>query len=167
MVYTHGAYTDSEKIKIIESNTLKNKWITALELSFCKAFGLTNPSEINTTNLTLKTFEQYTNLLQIIDDDLEPAINIRNRIAHGQWKYVFSSNLKNINNDLTNKLGQENILVLQYRLRLFQALTQIIHDQFLKKIRTSFHGNRQQRVSVHTGASSVSRYSIYFLQFPL
>lgn len=133
LVYTNGAFTDSEKIKIIESRTLKKKWITALNLAFCKAFGLNDPTEINETNLTLKTFEQHSSLLRIIQDDLVSAISIRNKIAHGQWKYAFTNSLKNINNNLTNELGKENILVLQYRLRMFQTLTQIIHDLGVSK----------------------------------
>lgn len=133
LVYTDGAFNDSELLKIMGSKTLEKKWTTALNLAFCNAFGLNDPTEITEKKIAQKIVEQHSSLIRTIEDDLVPAITMRNRIAHGQWKHVFSSNPKNINDDLTRKLEQENILILQYRLRLFEALTQIIHDLAVSK----------------------------------
>ena len=163
LVYTRGAFTDSEKMKIIDSrNSLERKWITALNWAFCNAFGLINPRDINEINLPTQTFEQYSKLLEIIRGDLVPTFSIRNRIAHGQWKYAFTSNLKNINYPFTNKLKKENILVLQYRLRMFKSLAQVIHD--LAVSTSTFQrdfNNNFKKIENHKKNSNQSDYEKY------
>jgi hypothetical protein len=59
--------------------------------------------------------------------------SLRNRIAHGQWKYAFSETVLNTNGNLTRKLGDENILVIQFRLAMFKSLSRIIHDLAVSK----------------------------------
>lgn len=163
LVYTRGAFTDSEKRKILNPRySLKKKWITALKLAICNAFQLSSPRDIRVPNLSTQTLEQYSKLLAIINGDVVPAFSIRNRIAHGQWKYAFTSRLININYDLTNDLKKENILVLQYRLRMFKFLAQIIHDLAVSKItfQRDFEDNLK-KINNQKRNSSQSDYEEY------
>lgn len=129
LVYECGAFTDSEKTRIIKCKKLQTKWTMALNIAFCKAFTVGNPRNITaqtTVPFTAKT--QYAALLHTIKGDLLESSAIRNKIAHGQWQYAFTNNMTKINGKLTSKLRQENILKLQFRLAMFKSLAQIIHD---------------------------------------
>lgn len=133
LVYECGAFSDSEKTKIIKCKELERKWTTALNVAFCRAFNISSPRNINMPTVPFTAQNQYRALLGIIKTDLLESSSIRNRIAHGQWKYAFSENMIKINGKLTSKLGKENILMMQFRLAMFKSLSQIIHDLAVSK----------------------------------
>jgi hypothetical protein len=133
LIYEYGAFSDQHKTKIISCKQLERKWRTALNIAFCKAFAVSNPRKINIPTVPFTAQSQYAALSSIITSDLLDSSSIRNRIAHGQWKYAFSENMTKINGKLTSKLGQENILMIQFRLAMFRSLSQIIHDLAVSK----------------------------------
>jgi hypothetical protein len=133
LVYECGAFSDNDKTKIIKCKELQKKWTTALNIAFCRAFAVSSPKNINKTTVPFTARNQYGALLGIIKTDLLGSSSIRNRIAHGQWKYAFNEDMMGINGALTSKLGEENILMIQFRLAMFKSLGQIIHDLAVSK----------------------------------
>ena len=106
--------------QIIGQRSLNDKWKNSLEIAYRKSFQKPSGTQINDT--------RYSMLLDIIDNQLLPSAQIRNRLAHGQWKFAFTNNLQNINNKLTNKIRDDNILKIQLRYKIFKNLSQLIHD---------------------------------------
>jgi len=133
LVYECGAFSDIDRTKIIRCKELERKWTTALNIAFCRAFAISSPKNINMPTVPFTAQNQYGALLGIIKTDLLDSSSIRNRIAHGQWKYAFTENMMGINGGLTSKLGKENILMIQFRLAMFKSLAQIIHDLAVSK----------------------------------
>lgn len=128
LVYENNAFLDSEKIRIIGCGSLKEKWQTALNVAFCKAYKISNVNKINIATIPYTPRIRYKALLEIINKDLLESYELRNRIAHGQWKYAFNNDLLGLNARLTKKLRRENIVKLQLKLRMFKSLAQIIQD---------------------------------------
>jgi len=126
LIYETDAFSDIEKQKIIQTNSLNNRWEVALTIAFCKAYNIPDHKKIGKANYTPRI--RYYALLDLINDDLLKSYQLRNRIAHGQWKYAFNNDLLDINRDLTGELRQENIVKLQLKLKMFISLAQIIHD---------------------------------------
>lgn len=120
LVYEKNAFNDSEMTQIIGQRSLNDKWKTSLEIAYRKSFHIPNHTQINDT--------RYSMLLDIIDNQLLPSAQIRNRLAHGQWKFAFTNSLQNINPNLTNKIRDDNILQIQLRHKIFKNLSQLIHD---------------------------------------
>ena len=120
LVYEKNAFTGSEMTKIIGQRSLNDKWKKSLEIAYPKSFQKPSGTQINDP--------RYSMLLDIIDNQLLPSAQIRNRLAHGQWKFAFTNNLQNINNILTNKIRDDNILKIQLRYKIFKNLSQLIHD---------------------------------------
>lgn len=134
LIYECGAFSDSEKTKIIASKKLESKWVTALNIAFCKSFGVSGPKKIRSQTIVPFTARsQYEALLLIIKNDLLDSNRIRNKIAHGQWRFAFNEEFTAINGELTKTLTQENILKLQFRLAMFKSLAQIINDLAVPK----------------------------------
>lgn len=133
LVYEVGAFSDAEKASVIGSKGPKGKWKKALDIAFCKAYGMSSIGQIErlTTPYTART--RYLALLAIIGGDLLESSELRNRIAHGQWKHAFNNDLSSLNTQLTGKLRQENIVKLQLRWKMFKSLAQIIHDLAVSK----------------------------------
>lgn len=129
LIYEQNAFTESEIIQILnpslnpkkwKNSSLNDKWKNSLKIAYYRSFQPTNASQINDI--------RYSKLLEIIDNQLLPSAEIRNRLAHGQWKFAFTNDLLRINQDLTNKIIDDNILKIQLRYKIFKDLSQIIHD---------------------------------------
>lgn len=49
------------------------------------------------TDITPRT--RYNMLMELISNDLLASTQVRNRIAHGQWKFAFNNDLRGLNNN--------------------------------------------------------------------
>ena len=132
LVYEQNAFSDSEKNKIIKCDGSKEKWVMALDIAFSKRYNV-SVKKINSVTTPITARTRHKMLLELINDDLLESNQLRNRIAHGQWKYAFNSDLLGINKGLTKALSQENIVKLQLKLRMFKSLAQIIQDLAVSK----------------------------------
>ncbi len=128
----YDAFTDAEKREIIKQASLDQRWRMALNISFSKAYKI-SIKDIDNIAVSFSARTKYAALLEILRSDLLGSSELRNRIAHGQWKYALNSNLLSINTDLTGKLNVENIVKLQLKLKMFKSLAQIIHDLAVSK----------------------------------
>lgn len=160
LVYEPDAFTDEKKLKILSPKlSLEERWKAALNSSFCKAFSIKDYRKIVTSpNVQFGARKQYEALNERIEKDLLPSYEVRNRVAHGQWIYAFTTDLLNINEDLMRDINTENILVLQFRLALFKSLAQIIHDLAVSKktFERDFNDNYKKIEAQLANAKNVS-----------
>lgn len=127
LIYENNAFSNAEIDKILSSSTLEFKWQNALDIAISKAYNLNNTQNISSKLGTTPRF-RYEEMSNLIKLDLLPSIELRNRIAHGQWKIAFQSDLKSISTKLTGQLRLENIVALQLKKKLLVGLAQTIHD---------------------------------------
>lgn len=142
LVNEQSGFTDEEK-KFIEVThlSLQQKWENALKISICKAYGinyLTSNDKLISDNIVEANLSndikvKFNELKNIINNDLVPSINIRNKIAHGQWKHPIANDFKSVNIELENEFCNENIIRFSYRINVFEKLSQIIHDLCVSK----------------------------------
>jgi len=141
-----GAYIENRLNKIIfENSTYKDiqiesisqnsesiiiKWNKIIEISFIKNYNL---SDINILKNDIKIYKQYELMIEIIKDYISPLMELRNKIAHGQWIYPIS-NTNKLNSNLQNRLNSENILSLQFKLSLVKVICNIINDLVVSPI---------------------------------
>jgi hypothetical protein len=127
IVYEKHAYTNPEKSRILVAGNARDRWVTALKIALSKAYK-TPEKNIDDISTPFTERTRYTTLLKWINEDLLNSIQLRNRIAHGQWVYAFTEELTDFQDDLTAKLHQENIVQFQLKYKMFVSLAQIIND---------------------------------------
>lgn len=157
LTHEQCAFTQGEIDQIESSPTLKDKWLSALNISICKAYNIniTNDQSVISGKLDFTPRSKYEGLKGLIQNDLLESISLRNRIAHGQWWIAFSTDLKKISEKTTEKLHKENIVNLQLQLKLFAGLAQIIHDlavspaTFERDFDINYKKIEQQRNNLH------------------
>ena len=112
VIYEHNAFTISEIGTILDASTLQDKWVIALNFAMCKAYGIpiSNESEVIKSRIPFTSRVRYLELLRIIKDIFTKSIEVRNRLAHGQWEYAFTSDLKKISSTITGRLKTEKII---------------------------------------------------------
>jgi len=127
LIYEKAAFSDAEKLKLIKCDQLDARWILLLTISFCKSYKIL-PRKLDSVETPITARTRYKMLSELAQNDLLESSQLRNRIAHGQWKYAFNKDMLEINQQLTMRLRQENIVKLQLKYKMFKSLAQIIHD---------------------------------------
>ncbi|MGN7809472.1 hypothetical protein [Flavobacterium sp. 22076] len=121
------SFSQTEIEDIYTSSTLKDKWLKALQIAISKHHNV--PFNINfPASLPFTSRVRYLEIEDLINNQLLSSIELRNRIAHGQWKQAFTNDLKNFSQTHTTALRTENIVTLQLNYNIFKILAQLVHD---------------------------------------
>lgn len=97
-----------------------------MERGFRKRYQI--PSAKLSQVLPLTPRARYTALLNIINDDLRPIIEVRNKLAHGQWVRPLNSENDDFSPIHTQQINGENAHSIKCKHRILEYLSQIIHD---------------------------------------
>lgn len=152
LLYEHGAFQDEQIHRILNISGLKDKWTVALTNAFYFTYPIniydsSNPlvkkSHISSsTAIHRKDKEKYLKLRKIIETNLSNAIDIRNKIQHGDWvnSYTINEITKQFEYDSsqTNIVLNENLLILKLKRKQFKLLYDLIKDLAVFKNRGSF-----------------------------
>ena len=101
-------------------------WKKAIELGFRKRYGISQ-ADLNTT-LPITARPHYQNLLATLDDSLKPIIEVRNKLAHGQWSRTLNSANDDFSGEMMARISAENAPTVKFKKRLLNCLAQLIHD---------------------------------------
>lgn len=126
VLYEPNGFSTAERMQVEGSPTQIDSWKTAVEISFRKRYGLPN-ADLGTA-LPATPRAQYLALISVVDGELRPIIEVRNKLAHGQW----SRTLNNSNDDFAPAtmalISGENAHSVKCKRRVLESLALIIHD---------------------------------------
>jgi hypothetical protein len=97
-----------------ESTT--DKWLALVDYFFRDNYFRNQHRKLDEMNLGSTSYYRYCKLRQIIQEDLGPFIELRNRIVHGQWAVTFNYTGFEKNQELTTyawKLSKKEIMLLK------------------------------------------------------
>lgn len=109
------------------------QWQMVINLAFRKHYNIYIGTELSVDNLGRQKYDEYTNILKIVENYLKSIIEVRNKLAHGYWKYQINDKGDNINNSHLLEISQENILTIETKFQILKYVAQIIHDLMLTK----------------------------------
>lgn len=140
LLYEPNAFTDGERSEIVQKSVGNGKskkrthfeqWQQVIDVAFEKHFSI---SPLNfSISLPSQDLSRYLDLNDLLRDSLKPLIEIRNKLAHGQWEYPLNSAGNNISSDFKTLIDSENILSLQFKKSLITSLLKIVHDLAVSK----------------------------------
>lgn len=126
LTYEPNGFSEHEREMVGAATSQIDSWRKAIELGFRKRYGIPR-ADLN-TSLPITARSHYQTLIAILDDNLKPIIEVRNKLAHGQW----SRTLNNVNDDFSQemmaRISAENALTVKFKKRLLNCLAQLIHD---------------------------------------
>jgi hypothetical protein len=64
----------------------------------------------------------------LIEDELTDLIEVRNKLAHGQWSYPLNSKGDDVANEQMKSLKETNALALSAKKRLVESFCAAMHD---------------------------------------
>lgn len=123
----NGAFDEGTKGKVLSQSTQLDQWIKTVELSFRHHYKVPH-AVLSAQTLPHSSFQRYTSLITLINDDLKPVIEMRNKLAHGQWIYPLNSGCTELEGSKYMLINGENLLSLQYKRELISTIAEIVHD---------------------------------------
>jgi hypothetical protein len=105
LLYKNYSYTK----ELLENSGFKNKALiekilVLLEFSFRKNYSLTINQILSAERIGDTNYHRYLKLREIVEKELKPFVELRNRLAHGQWAIAFNveGSFKKRSNDSQN-----------------------------------------------------------------
>lgn len=127
LINENGAYNDQNKEIIFSQRTQLDQWHKTIEVSYREYFTVPRAS-LSLENIPHTAFHRLNTLTSILNEDLKSVIEVRNKLAHGQWVYPLNSSCTNVEADKYRLINNENLLSLQFKKSLITTLADIVHD---------------------------------------
>lgn len=140
ILYESNGFSDVERERVTlkplpsgrkNKRTQYEQWQEIIDASFEKHYCILTADF--STLLSTEDFHKYNTLKILLETELRPIIEIRNKLAHGQWEYPLNSSGNDISNDFKISIDSENLLSLQFKESLINYLLNIINDLTVSK----------------------------------
>lgn len=105
-----------------------NRWLRVIDIAFRSAYNIKPSQQLNIKTLGDTNFHRYKKVLGTVKDSLSIYVEMRNRIAHGQWAIAFGSYNRSKNQELTQKawtLSKKDMMTIKV---YYKNLPPLIHN---------------------------------------
>jgi hypothetical protein len=126
LMYEPQGFLPAERKRIAEESSQFDAWKSALEIGFRKRHGI--PKADLKTVLPITARAHYLALLGTLESDLRPIIEVRNKLAHGQWSRTLTNGNDDFSPEMMARIAAENAHTIKCKKRILTYLAQLIHD---------------------------------------
>jgi hypothetical protein len=127
LLHEEFGFTPAERAQIQSKNNQLDCWKETVDLAFRKHYAI-EVIPLDEQSLGSQNHASYMALKNILENELRLVIEIRNKLAHGQWINPLNSQGTRLNLDKQRLLDAENLMSLQFKYSLIGHLADIIHD---------------------------------------
>lgn len=127
LLHEQYGFSEQERKSIKEKGSQLEQWQEAVELAFRKHHGIRRAA-LDVRTLGVAHAARRSALLDVLDNELRIIVEIRNKLAHGQWIYPFNSDETKVEEDKHRLINKENFLSLQFKYALVGHLADAVHD---------------------------------------
>jgi len=132
------AFTDTERKIVLSGKKMNEQWRNCLNMSVCKSYGFSycdNQNNYSSYFINNPDAKQYYQKVYSYLDDIEQAIIVRNRLAHGQWKKPLNSRCSDLAGPEVNNFlaANDNIQKLDLLYSIYRIIAEIISSYVVYK----------------------------------
>ena len=161
LLHEESGFNELERSTILSEKSQLEQWEKTIDLAFRKQYKIAK-APLDKYSLGITNAAKFDALNDVIFNELKIIIEIRNKLAHGQWVYPFNSSETAIEPDKYQLINKENFQSLQFKLSLIKHLVNVIHDLVISE--TTFkrdfdsHFNKLLQVRTNLKTKSYQRY---------
>lgn len=151
LLHEEFGFSEAERTAILQCKTQLEQWQATVDAAFRKHYKLPQ-AELNTRTLGVTVSARRDALLEVLNEDLRIIIEIRNKLAHGQWIYPFNSEGTIVEQDKYKRINKENLLSLEFKLAMLEHLADAVHDLVVspRTFERDFDGHFKKLFQVQT-----------------
>lgn len=127
LLHEEFGFDEVERSAILAKSTQLEQWQATVDLSFRKHHKIAK-AQLDERNLGVTHAARRAALHDVLGNELKIIIEIRNKLAHGQWVYPFNSEGTAVEQDKYKLINKENFQSLQFKFALLKHLADAVHD---------------------------------------
>lgn len=153
LLHEEFGFSLEERTHVESKKTQFEQWQCCIDIAFRKHHQITK-APLNQTSLGVTNASRRDALHDVLENELKIIIEIRNKLAHGQWIYPFNNAGTAVETDKYTLINQENLLSLRFKSALIGHLADTVHDlvvspiTFQRDFDTHFRHLNQARVNL-------------------
>ena len=110
-----------------------DRWKKLIEEAFRLHYTVPKSQKVTRRSLGFTSFSRYEELGRLLDEELRPIIELRNKLAHGQWVYPLNNSGSELEQEKFRELRSVPFIEFYYRRKLLANLADIIHTLVVSK----------------------------------
>jgi hypothetical protein len=127
LIYENNGFSKNDRDLIKSERTQSNCWNKALELGYRKRYEIPKAA-LSENTLPATAWLRLDAIRRLLSEEMEPLIELRNTLAHGEWVRPLNSQGTDISNLLIQRINKENALSIKFKMALIESMSQLIHD---------------------------------------
>lgn len=127
LLHEEFGFDDAERARIEQKSSQLEQWQETVDLAFRKHHHVTK-APLDERTLGVAHAARRSALLDVLSNELRIIIEIRNKLAHGQWVYPFNNEGTSVEQEKYKLINKENLQSLQFKYSLVGHLADAIHD---------------------------------------
>lgn len=127
LLHEDNGFSGHERTRILAANTKVAQWQSALEIGFRRRYNVP-AAAISRQSLPATAYLRYHEMVSLIENDLRPIVEIRNKLAHGQWARTLNAELTGISSEMMALLNTENALSANYKMKILEVVSRLVND---------------------------------------
>lgn len=127
LLYEPTGFTSPDRALIDAERNQSDRWKKAIEIGYRKRYKIPK-APLSANTLPGTAWFRLDAIRQLLNDDLEPLVGLRNKLAHGQWERPLNSEENDISGTMIAQMKQENALSIKFKMTLIGSMSNLIHD---------------------------------------
>jgi len=127
LLHEEYGFSAAERRAIESAKSQHKMWSKAVEHAFRKHYNIPH-GDLNRSSLGDIKAAYFDELLASLNNELRILIEIRNKLAHGQWRFPLNSSGTNIQIEKEQLISRENLLTLKIKSKLIGKIADAVHD---------------------------------------
>ncbi len=127
LLYENPGLDEGERNKVLGNSSQIEQWSCVTELGFRKHYHVPKAT-LSENSLPFIAYARFCKLNEMLKEDLRGVIEVRNKLAHGQWVYPLNNKGFEVETAKYRALKDENLPSLQYKKAMVASLANIVHD---------------------------------------
>ncbi|MFF3122636.1 hypothetical protein ACFVRD_09745 [Streptomyces sp. NPDC057908] len=124
IIYDPQGFNGRERKLIARSKSQIERWKAAVDFAFRRQYAVPMHLEIRDSSVDPTIISRYEIILDMLEDDLKPIIEGRNKTAHGQWVWELNNPETEFKGRAENPL---NYLAILRRGEMIDSLAEMVH----------------------------------------
>ncbi|MCC8442849.1 hypothetical protein [Xanthomonas cannabis] len=161
LLHEQYGFTNDERGEILAVDTQLGQWQRTVDLAFRKHHQIPK-ADLDSRVLGVSHAARRDALHSVLSGELKIIIEIRNKLAHGQWVYPFNNEGTAVESEKYLLINKENFQSLQFKYALLGHLADAAHDLVVSPttFQRDFDGHFRRLEQVRTNIS-VKKYVDY------
>jgi hypothetical protein len=127
IVYMRDGLTPDERESVLSETKAVERWLRIIDIAFRRHYRVAARRRLE-DQLDHDVLAKRTTMHDLISNELEPIIALRNKLAHGQWVVPLNTPLTAAEPSAIERLRSENTLTLKFRDNLIKQLGNTVVD---------------------------------------